>query len=142
MNPAQPHNPHVMALFAGMLYAFGMFAIGFAMGGVRLLFLVPLLGELFAVVIELPIMLGFSWVLCGRALQKWEVSTHLGDRAVMGVSAFCFLMSAEITLGIFAFGNSFGDLLARWGSAAGATGLAGQIAFALFPLIRFRHSQT
>lgn len=140
MNTNEPHNPYVMAAFAGALYAMGMFAIGFAMGGVRLLLLVPMLGELLAVVIEVPIMLGFSWLLCGRAIQHWEVLPQLSIRVVMGVSAFGCLMIADTILGIFAFGNSFGELLARWGSAAGAIGLAGQVMFGLFPLVRLRAS--
>lgn len=128
----------VNACKAGAIYAIGMFAIGFAMGAVRLLFLLPLFGELLAVVFEVPVMLLFSWLLCGRAIQRWQVATDFSARACMGAVAFACLMLLDIALGIFLFGNTLGELVARWQTAAGAVGLAGQLVFGLFPLVRLR----
>jgi hypothetical protein len=125
-------------LTAGLLYAVGMFAMGFIMGGVRLFLLLPVFGELSAVAIELPIMLGLSWLLCGRAITRQGLSRAIGPRLVMAMTAFGTLMLLDFILGMVLFGNSAMELIARWATPAGALGLAGQIVFGLFPLIRLR----
>lgn len=112
-----------------------MFAIGFAMGAVRLLFLTPLFDELLAVVIELPIMLGLSWVVCGRAILRWSVVAQTSIRGAMSVAAFVTLMLLDGALGLLLFVDSPAELVGRWLTPAGAIGFAGQIAFALFPLL-------
>lgn len=49
---------------AGLLYFAGVFAAGFACGGIRRILLVPSVGETWAVVIEMPVILAISWLLC------------------------------------------------------------------------------
>lgn len=126
------------AIVAGLMYAVGMFAMGFIMGGVRLFLLLPAFGEFIAVAIELPIMLALSWLLCGRAIERQELTAAAGQRAVMAATAFGLLMILDFTLGIVLFGNSVVDLITRWTTPAGALGLAGQLVFAAFPFVRHR----
>lgn len=138
MSKAVTNNPIPHALTAGVMYAVGMFAMGFIMGGVRLFLLLPLFGELIAVAIELPIMLGLSWLLCGRAIQRQGLTRDIGPRVAMAITAFGTLILLDFMLGMLLFGSTAMELVARWGTPAGALGLAGQLVFGLFPLVRLR----
>ena len=53
----------------------------------------------------------------------------------MGLVAFLVLLSAEMVLGTV-LSRSLADQLAKYGSPAGAIGLAAQVTFATFPIIQ------
>ena len=74
------------ALTTGLRYFAGVFAVAFALGMVRTLWLVPRVGAIIAVAMEIPIILTFSW-WWGHRLLAWE-PIRLAGRAVMGGSAF------------------------------------------------------
>ena len=124
------------ALLLGLRYFAGVFAVGFALGTIRTLWLVPRVGELVAVTIEMPIILVASWWWCGRLLARQPLG--LAGRAVMGGSAFAWLMLAELALGQ-ALGRTPTQLFAAMMTAAGLLGLAGQLGFAAMPM--FSHSR-
>jgi len=54
----------VLFIEAGALYAIIVFVIGFILGTMRLLLLVPRLGATTAVIFESPVMLAASWFVC------------------------------------------------------------------------------
>jgi hypothetical protein len=112
------------------------FAAGFALGTLRTLFITPHFGELWAVLLELPIMLGISWWACGKVVTRFQVPPRLAPRAIMGALAFGLLMLAEVALSVGLFGRSIGQYADELGSPHGLLGLAGQLAFALIPLVR------
>lgn len=58
-------------LKASFAYFGLIFALGFAVGTVRVLADVPSLGETGAVVLELPIMLAASWLVCGWLIGRF-----------------------------------------------------------------------
>ena len=128
-------NPGRAAL-AGFAYFLLVFAAGFALGAVRTIFVAPRLGETLAVVIELPLMLAISWIACGAVLKRVSIPPRVWTRLAMGACAFLFLMLAEFALAHFAFSQSLDSFLAGLTRMPGALGLAGQIAFALSPLVR------
>lgn len=68
------------AIKAGVAY----FAIVFALGFVRTLVLVKHLGETASVLLELPFMLGASWLACGWALDRFAVPRLWRHRLAMG----------------------------------------------------------
>jgi hypothetical protein len=120
------------AVTAGLLYVAIVFAVGFALGTLRTLVVAPRVGEVAAVAIELPFMIGAAWLVCRRLVRG--VSPHIAARAVMGGVAFAVLMGLEFGLATVAFGQVPADFAARLRSPAGLLGLAGQIVFALLPL--------
>ena len=126
------------ALAAGGMYAAIVFAVGFVLGAVRVLVLMPRLGEIGALVIELPIMLAVSWFVCGWLLGRFSVRAAWRYRLVMGGSAFILLVIAELGVSILAFGRSMAEHFGTYRSWAAAFGLAAQVVFAAFPLIRKR----
>lgn len=122
------------ALRAGCTYFAGAFAVGFLLGVLRTLVLVPRIGETAAVLIELPIILGVSWLICGRILRRSPLSA--GEAVVMGASAFALLMIAELSMSMLLANRTFTAHLALYSDVAHLLGLAGQIAFALFPVVQ------
>jgi ABC-type uncharacterized transport system permease subunit len=121
------------ALAAGVRYFLIAFAIGFALGTVRTLFVAPRFGDLAAVAIELPLMLAAAWLVCGRLVRR--LPPGITPRAVMGGSAFVLLMVTEFAMSLWLFGRSPATYAAGLLNAAGLLGLAGQVAFALIPLV-------
>jgi hypothetical protein len=120
------------ALKAGVAYWAVVFGIGFLLGTVRVLWLVPRVGEEVAVLVESPVILGAS-LLAAWWLTRVFRLTRVGAALVMGALAFALLMAAEVALGVAAFGMSPGEWLASLFHPPGLWGLLGQLAFALFP---------
>jgi hypothetical protein len=120
------------ALLLGLRYFAGVFAVGFALGTIRTLWLVPRVGELVAVTIEMPIILVASWWWCSRLLLARQPLGPAG-RAVMGGSAFAWLMLAELALGQ-ALGRTPTQHFAAMVTPVGLLGLAGQLGFAAMPM--------
>lgn len=123
---------------AGLLYFIGVFAVGFAFGGIRMMALVPTVGETWAVVIESPFILGVSWLLCARTIALSKVPASPRERIVMGGVALVSLLIAEYFLWIGMFGESTVDFFLRYATLAGLYGLVGQIAYSLFPIVQIR----
>lgn len=122
------------AIRLGVLYFAAVFAIGFVFGTFRTLVLAPRLGELAAVAIELPMMLSAAWIICGWLLRDRKAS--LSEATGMAAVAFLLLMLAEAALSVVLSGRTVTEHLALYSEPAHLLGLAGQIAFASFPLIR------
>ncbi len=117
---------------AGAAYWAIVFAVGFALGTLRVLLVEPALGKLPAVLIELPVMLGASWLAARWLVRRLAIA--LARRALaMGGIAFAMLMASEAVLTIAMPGNSPDQWLADMATPAGFIGLSGQLAFALFP---------
>jgi hypothetical protein len=128
------------AMLAGAAYFLIVFAAGFVLGTIRVFVLLPRMSELTAVAIELPFMLAIAWAVCGRILRAFDVARDVGTRLLMGTVAFLLLIAAELALGMIGFGRTIADQMAAWTAPAGALGLAGQIAFAFFPLMKRRRT--
>ncbi len=118
-----------------LLYVAAVFAAAFALGTFRILVLVPRLGELAAVTLEVPVVLGLSWLVAGRALRHWPLPRP-GQRLAMGGLAFALLMLGETILGVTLFGRTLAGSLAAMATLPGLVGLAGQIGFGLIPALR------
>ena len=116
-----------LILLTGTVYVAAVFAAGFVLGVLRTLVLVPLLGELGAVLVELPVILTIAWLVCTRILRRWPLSPPAA--VGMGAIAFLLLMGAEAGLSTLLAGRSLAEHLALYctvaapGGTGGATGL-------------------
>jgi hypothetical protein len=124
------------AIIAGTLYCAVIFALGFVLGTIRVLLIVPRLGEVGAVLIELPIMLTASWIACGWVLRRLRVGPATGGRLTMGIVAFILLMLAELGVSVLLFGRTLAEHLGTYHSVNALSGLTAQMAFAAMPLLR------
>jgi len=125
-----------IATAAGALYALVVFLIGFIFGTVRVLLLAPRLGEIPAVVLETPVMLAPSWFVCRWCVNWLNVPRTFPTRSIVGAVAFVVLMAAEISLAVLVFRRSATESITAYESVPGAIGLAGQIVFAMFPVVQ------
>ncbi len=123
------------ALQAGLLYFLCVFAIGFALGTIRVLVIIPRLGETAAVLLEVPVLLALAWPVCGVLIRRFALPAGLA-RALMGGTAFAALMLAEWGLAVTLFGQSSAQHWALYRARPGQIGLVGQMLFALLPLLR------
>lgn len=126
----------MQALAAGALYFAVVFAAGFGLGVLRTVVLMPRVGALVAVLVELPIILGIAWVACSRILRHRRLSC--GGACIMGASAFVLLMAAEAGVSTLLAGRSLSAHLALYAEPPHLLGLAGQVVFALLPLVQVR----
>ena len=124
------------AILAGLVYWAIVFALGFVMGTLRVLVLAPLLGPVAAVSLELPIMLAGSWLACGWSLRRFGVGKAFAERAAMGLLAFTLLILAEFALSTLLFGRTAAEHWASYATTEARLGLAAQVLFATFPLLR------
>jgi len=122
-------------LLPALVYVAAVFAVAFALGTLRVLLLVPYLGELAAVALEVPVLLCLSWFVAGRVLRRWPL-TGRGQRLAMGALAFVCLMALELIVATGLLGRPLNGVLAAMTTLPGLVGLAGQIAFALVPALR------
>ena len=125
-------------LVAGAAYFAIVFAAGFVFGIVRTMVLIPRIGALPAVMIEAPLILIMSWLVCGRVLARWAVPRQGPWRLLMGVVAFTLLIAAEMALARVLNGSSPAQFLASYATAAAQVGLLAQLLFAALPLLRRR----
>ena len=128
-----------LVLLTGTVYFAAVFAAGFVLGVLRTLVLVPLLGEWGAVLVELPVILSIAWWVCKRILRRWPLWPPAA--VAMGAIAFLLLMGAEAALSTLLAGRSLAEHLSLYAQLPHQLGLAGQLAFALFPWIQARRSQ-
>jgi hypothetical protein len=123
-----------MILKPALAYFAVVFAAAFAFGALRVTLIAPQIGALAAVALEVPLILGLSWLVAGRVLRRWPLSQ--GQALAMGGLAFVFLMLAEFALAYLLSGQTPRAYAATLATAPGALGLAGQIGFALIPAIQ------
>jgi hypothetical protein len=120
---------------AGIAYFAMIFALGFVLGTVRVLFIIPYIGEWYATLLELPVILTASWFASGWLINGMQIAPDNASRLTMGLIAFSLLILADLMLGL-AFGRSLGEQASAITQPAGLLGLAGQIVFGLLPWIR------
>lgn len=123
-------------LKAAFAYFSVVFAIGFALGTLRVVVTAPVLGETWATILELPVMLAASWIVCKWAMARWRIPPTAPSRLATGGLAFAFLIGAEIALGVAAFGRTLEQVFASYRQTGPLLGLLAQILFGLFPRIQ------
>jgi hypothetical protein len=124
---------------AAIRYFLLVFAAGFVFGTIRTLTTADTPdARLVAVAIELPAIIAVSWFACRHAIRRHGVSARTTDRLMMGLIAFSILMLAELVLDMVLAGRSAQDHFALYAQPAHGLGLAGQIFFALLPLVQAR----
>lgn len=129
------------AIKAGVSYFAAVFVAGFLLGTIRVLVLTPHIDEVAAVLLELPLMLAFSWYASQWIAARFGDLDTLASRLAMGGSAFGLLMLGEAGVSILGFGRTPAEHVMNYATASAIIGLAGQIAFALFPAIQLLYRQ-
>jgi hypothetical protein len=120
-----------------IIYFCIVFGAGFLFGTVRVLVLVPQLGDRVSELMEMPLML-VAIVLAARWLQQW----HDGDRPLtllwVGLWALGLLLAAEIGVGVALRGLSPVEALVNRDPVSGTVYYLLLIVFALMPWLLSR----
>lgn len=124
-------------LRVAVLYWAIVFALGFVLGTIRVLWIAPALGLMTATALELPVMLAASWIASGWLMRHFGLRAG-GEALAAGLLAFVLLMAAECALAVVLAGQSPAQWLAGLAAPHAALGLAGQVVFALLPWWRVR----
>lgn len=118
---------------AALTYTALAFALGFLLGPLREFVLAPRFGRLPALLMELPLLLGFCWWLAPRVMRR--VAPGLA-RLRAGLAALGFLLLLEFALGQLLRGFTLSEWTAHFRSREGALTLIGYAVFAVIPWVR------
>ncbi|WP_397534180.1 hypothetical protein [Roseateles sp.] len=116
-----------------------VFATGFVLGTVRVLLVVPRLGERWAELLEMPLM-GLAIWCWARWLLRRQVLSRLQALAAGGV-ALALLVGAELTLAVLLQERSLQDYIASRDPVSGTAYLLMLLLFALMPVLLCHHAR-
>ena len=127
-------------LRASLVYFALTFGAGFVLGPFRILVLVPRLGARAAELVELPVMIGITWLAARWVTQKFSVPPERGPRLSMGVMAGALLLLAEFTLVLRLRGLTLEEYFATRDPVSGTAYYAAVLLLMLMPLLVSRGS--
>lgn len=135
-----PTKLSAVPILGGIVYFVAVFAVGFMLGVLRTVMVQEAAESerLLAVLLELPIIISASWFLCRIVIQWFQVPHVVMVRVAMGGTALVFLLAAEFILDVMFMGHTPAEHFTLYAESSYAIGLAGQILFALIPLVQMR----
>ena len=119
-----------VAAFA-VVYFVAVFAVGFALGVLRVVLIVPALGERSAELAEMPFMIAASVALAWRLRRRWPLDVP--SAAMGGVLALALLLGAAVSVVVALRGLRLDQYLASRDPLSGAAYVAALCVFALAP---------
>jgi hypothetical protein len=122
-------------LGAGALYFALVFGAGFVVGFVRVLWLVPLVGERAAELLEAPLMLAVSIVAARWVVRQRAVPTTTTSRLGVGLVALGLMLVVELTFVLGLRGMTLREYLAGRDAVAGTVYVTMLVIFVLMPLV-------
>jgi ABC-type uncharacterized transport system permease subunit len=120
-------------LRAALAYFAIVFGVGFALGTLRVLWLLPALGERMAELTELPLMLLASALAARWVCARLRVPATARARLAMGAAALLLLLAVESTVVLALRGQTIAENLAQRDPVSGAAYALSLLAFALWP---------
>lgn len=131
------HSP----LYRGALtYVAWVFGAGVLLGMIRVPLLVPRIGERYAELAEMPLMLVAILVAARHVSRKYGHGLGSGGLLAMGLLAVLLLLAAELLLAVLVAGRSVTDYLAGRDPVSGSVYVAMLIVFAAMPWLQGRGS--
>jgi hypothetical protein len=127
---------------AGFFYFALVFGAGFIMGAVRVPLLVPRLGERFAELMEMPVML-IVIILSARFItRRFALPAAAFVRLGTGLLGLVLLLAAELCIAALLQGRSLAEYIASRDPVSGSVYLFMLALFALMPLMISRGKST
>lgn len=134
--------PRIKAIF---LYFIIVLGIGFALGVIRVPLLVPRLGERYAELLEMPIMLVVIVMAARYVVRRFKLAPDLAVRMQVGFSALALSVAAELLLATVLQSQSLAQYIASRDPVSGSVYILLLLIFALMPAllthIDVRHSR-
>jgi hypothetical protein len=112
-----------------------VFGIGFLLGSIRVLWLVPQLGVRYAELAEMPIMLLAIFFAARWVTQYFAVPPAASARLVVGIAALICLLIVELTVVLWLQGISIAESFVNRDPVSGSAYIVSLALFALMPLL-------
>lgn len=109
--------------------------MGFLLGTIRVLWLVPQIGVRYAELAEMPIMLLGVYFAARWVTQYFALPPAISARLVVGISALVCLLIVEFTVVLWLQSISIAEFFANRDPVSGAAYIVSLILFALMPLL-------
>lgn len=121
---------------AALIYFALVFAVGFLLGPLRVLWLEPWFGKTIAVLLEAPLLILAMWFAAPAAARWARLGGGWSRHVVVGVLALALQQAADLAVGFGLRGMTLADQLTYFTTPAGAIYAVTLVVFALMPLIR------
>ncbi len=129
-------------LLAGLIYFAVVFGVGFLLGTLRILVIIPLVGARTAELIESPIMLAVSY-FAARSIIRWlAIPAALLERIGMGFVALLLLLTAEFGFVLWLRGLSLTEYFETRDPLTGTVYYVSLIFFAAMPVLLFKFGRS
>lgn len=119
----------------GLLYSTLVFVAGFILGRIRLLFVVPKIGERYAELIEMPIMLIGIFDSARFIVRKLQSEVKLNSYLYIGILALLVLLIFEFTLVLGLQGMSIEEYFVSRDPISGTAYVLSLLIYMLMPLL-------
>ncbi len=123
---------------AGATYFALVFAAGFALGLIRVPFLVPRFGERVAELLETPIMLVVIYFASRYVVRRFALASSARFVVAVGVFALVLLLAAELLLAVALQGRSIAGYISDRDPVSGSVYLASVALYAVMPWLQTR----
>jgi hypothetical protein len=121
-------------LKASVIYFAAVFGVGFVLGTLRVLFVVPALGVRWAELLELPLMVMASFFFARLVVHRFA-PLAIGHRLAIGSLALVLLVATELGLAVLVQDKSLAEYVAGRDPVSGIAYLLSLVAFGLMPLL-------
>ena len=118
---------------AGLAYFALVFGAGFALGALRVSFLVPRFGERISELSEMPLMFAVIVAAARFVMRRFTVPSSIPAHLGIGLLALGLLLAAEFLLAVVSQDQSLADYVASRDPVSGSVYLAMLVLFALAP---------
>jgi hypothetical protein len=125
-------------LQAAAVYFALVFGAGFVLGTIRVLLLVPRLGERTAELMEMPLMVLVSTLAAAFVVRRFALPRRRAARALVGGIALVFLLGAELMLAVGLQDRSLAQYIASRDPVSGTAYLMALLLYAAMPCILMR----
>ena len=122
------------AFKASVLYYAAVFGVGFVLGTIRVLLVVPMLGVRWAELLEAPLMLAASFFFARLVVRRFGPFAA-GRRMAIGLFALVLMVGTELVLALLVQGQTLAQYVASRDPVSGAAYLLSLAAFTLMPLL-------
>lgn len=124
-----------------VIYFLLVFGTGFVLGTIRVLLVVPLLGERTAELLEMPLML-IAIVVAAHWVNR-RLLSHTGSSTTLsiGLIAMGLVLTADLVVGVALRGMSPGEALFHRDPVSGTAYYLSLLLFAAMPWLLSRHRQ-
>jgi hypothetical protein len=122
-------------LKAGAIYFAVVFGAGFVLGPMRILVLVPRVGERMAELIEIPIMLAVIAVTARWVTRRFGATHTRVDLLALGCVALALLLACEFTVVLWLRGMTIPEYVASRDPVAGVVYAVTLAVYAVMPLL-------